>query len=243
LLSVTTAQLISAWEKGLAEHPVDRALTLLAVAHPSMSREELALLSIGERDAGLLALREALFGNSLNSVAQCPKCGVQLEFSIPLKQLHREEAATASRCFELTADDLHLRFRAPNSNDLSLATKCADVASARRLLSNRCVVEAKRAGEDVSAAEIPEEVIGKLSTAIASADAGCDHVIQLSCEECSHHWQLVIDIPSYLWEEINRLAKRLLQQVHILAWAYGWREADILSMSSARREFYLELVS
>jgi hypothetical protein len=38
------------------------------------------------------------------------------------------------------------------------------------------------------------------------------------------------------------LAKAYLNEVHMLAWAYGWREADILAMSSARRQFYLERV-
>jgi hypothetical protein len=33
-----------------------------------------------------------------------------------------------------------------------------------------------------------------------------------------------------------------LREVHTLAWAYGWREADILAMSPARRQFYIELV-
>ena len=36
-------------------------------------------------------------------------------------------------------------------------------------------------------------------------------------------------------------ALRLLGHVHALARAYGWREADILAMSPARRQVYLDL--
>jgi hypothetical protein len=34
----------------------------------------------------------------------------------------------------------------------------------------------------------------------------------------------------------------LLTEVHRLAQAYGWREAEILALSEARRHAYLELV-
>jgi hypothetical protein len=33
-----------------------------------------------------------------------------------------------------------------------------------------------------------------------------------------------------------------MREVHRLARVYGWREADILSMSASRRQFYLEMV-
>ena len=43
-------------------------------------------------------------------------------------------------------------------------------------------------------------------------------------------------------EQISaREATRLLGEVHTLARAYHWREAEILAMSSRRRQAYLEL--
>jgi hypothetical protein len=45
-----------------------------------------------------------------------------------------------------------------------------------------------------------------------------------------------------LWAEIEVRAKRLLLEVHLLATAYGWSEAEILSLNAQRREFYLEMV-
>jgi len=54
---------------------------------------------------------------------------------------------------------------------------------------------------------------------------------------------VMFDIVSFFWSEICVQAKRLLREVHILARAYGWREADILSMSAARRQLYLEMVT
>jgi len=66
--------------------------------------------------------------------------------------------------------------------------------------------------------------------------------LELSCPVCRQNWRLSFDIGAFLWAEINSLAKRLLREVHTLARAYGWREADILSMSATRRQAYIELV-
>jgi hypothetical protein len=35
----------------------------------------------------------------------------------------------------------------------------------------------------------------------------------------------------------------MLRDVHALATAYGWREADIVAMSPWRRQVYLDMVS
>jgi hypothetical protein len=51
-----------------------------------------------------------------------------------------------------------------------------------------------------------------------------------------------LDIASYLWSEIHAWAGRMLRDVHALAAAYGWREADILAMSPWRRQAYLEMI-
>ena len=52
---------------GQDQHPLDRALTLLA-ACPELTRDELAALSVGQRGglARLLTLRERTFGPALS---------------------------------------------------------------------------------------------------------------------------------------------------------------------------------
>ena len=54
--------------------------------------------------------------------------------------------------------------------------------------------------------------------------------------------QVALDPTEFLWEETRHAARRLLADVHELAWAYGWRESDIIGMSPARRAAYLGLV-
>ena len=48
---------------------------------------------------------------------------------------------------------------------------------------------------------------------------------------------------SYLWHEVDAWALRLLRDVHRLARAYSWREADILALSPSRRQCYLDLLN
>ena len=75
------ATLIRIWEVGQRLHPVDQALIILAAAFPQMSRDELAALPIGQRDAHLLTVHEESFGPQLAGLAECPQCQEQLEFS------------------------------------------------------------------------------------------------------------------------------------------------------------------
>ena len=65
----------------------------------------------------------------------------------------------------------------------------------------------------------------------------------LTCQGCGHEWAAVFDIVTFFWAELVAQAKRLLREVHQLARAYGWRESEILAMSSQRRHTYLELVN
>jgi hypothetical protein len=66
--------------------------------------------------------------------------------------------------------------------------------------------------------------------------------LQLTCPACEHQWGELFDIASYLWTELKDHAIRLLHDTHTLARAYGWSEAEILSMTSRRRQVYLDLV-
>src|SRR6185369_6602513 len=148
------AQLVGVWERGVGQSSLDRALTMLADAHPEMTRAELAALSVGERDARLLALRERLFGDALRSFAECPRCSSGLEFSLDVRELrNRELTATDAWSAELIAGDIRLRLRPLDSADLKAAAECPDVDGARRILLERSVVEAKQNGASITAAD------------------------------------------------------------------------------------------
>ena len=241
--ALSSSQLVTLWERGLGQHAVDKALTLLSAAYPDMTRDELAALSVGQRDARLLAIHESLFGPSLKSVADCPRCAAPLEFAIDVRELQPDvNAIPPAQSSELVAGDARLRCRPLTSEDLAMVTSCPNVSMARRVLIGRCVLESQRAGIHVSVEELPEEIIEALANHLGAIDCQADTMLELHCVACSHRWQLMLDIVSFLWAEVNVLTKRLLREVHMLAWAYGWREAYILEMSAAKRQFYLDMV-
>ncbi|MGH8523199.1 MAG: phage baseplate protein, partial [Gammaproteobacteria bacterium] len=75
------------------------------------------------------------------------------------------------------------------------------------------------------------------------ADPQSNLQISLTCPACGHCWEALFDIVFFLWAEINHWAERTLRAVHLLARAYGWREADVLAMSPTRRQMYLGMAS
>jgi hypothetical protein len=81
-----------------------------------------------------------------------------------------------------------------------------------------------------------------ITTLISQADPHVEIWLALNCPVCDHRWKITLDITSYLWAEIDRWARRLLSQVHIIASNYGWGESDILALSPLRRQNYLDLI-
>ena len=239
MLALNATNLLTAWEQGIAQHPLQRAVTLLALAWPEKTTDEWAGVSIGERDRGLLQLRETLFGAKFEAIASCPKCSERLELTFSTQDLLARGATTASEPLRLTSGGYEVDYRVPTTDDLLAVA--GNPGQARELLMERCV-EARNDGVAVSASALPDEVVRLLGQKMADADPQAEVQILLTCPACSHHWPTVFDILSYLWGEIEDWAQRLLQDVHSLASAYGWSERDILSMSATRRRLYLEMV-
>jgi hypothetical protein len=112
-------ELLAAWERGLRESPVERALTLLACASPESTREILAHLSIGERDRRLLTIREWTFGTRLVCAATCPECEERIESTFDVRQIRLSETeAAVSPNHETRIETYTFKFRLPNSMDL-----------------------------------------------------------------------------------------------------------------------------
>ncbi len=245
-------ELLAVWERGLSQTPVERALALLGAACASETPEQLARLSVGERDARLLTLREWTFGRGMTSLANCPGCGEQLELNLDATDLRArpktEDEMTAAAPLtplRLAAVGYEVSFRLPNSLDLNAVAAGAppEVGDASMKLLDRCLVEARRGDERINAAQLPREVAEAIAKRMAEADPQAEVELALTCPACGESWQAPFDIESFFWGEIGAWARRILGEVHVLASSYGWRESDILNMSAWRRQFYLDLIS
>jgi hypothetical protein len=222
--------LISCWETGRRRHTLDRALLLHAVAAPAEPPDALADRPIGQRNAALIRFRRALFGDELQSCLACPACGEQLEFSLSANALL---ARAPEDVTDVSVDGV--RVRMPTTRDLASVAGEPDEASAVRKLFERLIGE--------PGAPAPSRALltaDQVTRALDDADPCIDVAIDVTCPACAHGWNAPFDIVDFLWEEIDVRARRLLDEVHVLASAYGWTEADILRLSDARRSAYLE---
>jgi hypothetical protein len=242
--ALTAAELMSVWERGLGQPSHERALTLLTTACPESSRDELAALSIGERDARLLTLREWTFGPEILGLMNCPACGNRLELSLDLAVIRIEGGeVTQTATLSLVLQDYDMRFRLPDSSDLAALASLLNAADGEKLLLKRCLLSSRHGDKDVSVEELPVEIIEAIAAQMDGADPQADVELNPQCAHCGHRWQSAFDIESFFWNEIQAWAARTMREVHTLARAYGWREADILNISPQRRRFYLEMLS
>jgi hypothetical protein len=240
---LSALELLNAWERGLSERATGRALALLAAACPDLSVDDVAALDIGERDRWLMTLREWTFGSKMESVIHCATCNERLEWSVDVADLRVANQLKLPGKFALEVDRYHVSFRLPNSRDLAAIADCDKSDDARDLLLDRCVIDSRLDGQEVSSRDLPASVMDAVVERMEEADPQSDVELDLLCPGCGHRWQALFDIESFFWTEINAWARRILAEVHVLASAYGWPETEILNLSALRRQHYLSLVA
>ncbi|WP_322486837.1 hypothetical protein [Chloroflexus sp.] len=226
-MAISAATLLDIWEAGAAQPPLARALALLAPLFPETAVAE---LPVGARHGLLLLVREWLFGAQMECVAVCPACAARLEFALATTALRALAPATVVQ--QLDVGGQQLAFRLPASADL---LGLPPGPAAIRCLIERCLIDAP--------AMLSDETLAAVATAMADADPLLDLRIELACPDCGHTWAAPFDVAGFVWQELDRWARRLLRDVHTLARAYGWRESEILALSPQRRALYLQMVN
>jgi hypothetical protein len=233
--------LLDAWERGLAQSPLDRAITLLAAICPDRSREELADASVGRRDAALLTLREWTFGTSVLCLAACPACGDQLELAFETADIRVPPDPAGDQHPTLDVEGHAVVARPPTTRDLARLSADGSIDENRRRLLEQCVLTARHGDEALAVADLPDGVVDAVAAWLGEIDPQADVQLDLRCPSCEHGWQAPFDIASFLWSELGGWAARLLREIHGLALTYGWSERDILALSPARRAIYLAM--
>jgi len=242
MIRPTATALLGAWERGVSQSAVQRALTLLSLVRTDTETDQCALLSIGRRDMQLLNLREWAFGSQMTGHAACPACALELELNFTVSEIRSISHGDVPESCNLGFGDYEVCFRLPNSADLQALADNSDAASSACRLLKRCLIRACKYGEEIEFEQLPFEVQTAISERMGEIDPLGDVQLSLKCPQCGHNWKAPFDIVSFLWTEIHAWAHRLLREVHALASAYGWRESDILALSPWRRQAYLEMI-
>jgi hypothetical protein len=209
-MSTLASGLLDAWERGYERTPIERALLLLAVAEPGEPLDRLARLSVGDRDARLLALRERAFGRRMGSRIACPSCATQLEFEFETGNV-RVGGPPAGDQWTLQHEGYEVRVRLVNSTDLaSLVIGEDPTANVRRLLA-RCVLAATRDGQPVAVDALPVTVVEHVSARLSEIDPQADVQLDAACPSCAHRWRALAE-PGHCKRQ--RRQCRLWRQYH-----------------------------
>jgi hypothetical protein len=212
------AAILSVWERGSVQQLGKRALTLLQLA--GISSAEACALPAGTRDATLLRIRLRLFGDRIEGVASCDACGEELDLTLSVAQL------LGGMPFAETT------LRVPNAGDLAAIASAGDDETGVTLLLERLRPDIEPA----------PEARAEYENALSAADPGAEVRLVSACPSCNARSEALFDAPSFLWKELQALARDMLSDVHTLARVYGWDEPTILALTPARRRFYLDAI-
>jgi hypothetical protein len=126
-------------------------------------------------------------------------------------------------------------FRLPTSRDLMQAAQGGDAALGAVRLLQVCHV-----GEHPGNWTIEE--LDEVGDQFAKADPIAEPRLALACPVCGEAQEQVFDPVTFLWSELQAIARKLFLEIHTLASAYGWTEREILGLSDLRRSLYLQMV-
>lgn len=235
--TLSPSQLLQIWEKGKSLSPIERSHTLLTMALPHLTLEQINQLSVGECHQHLLNIRTTLFGNLLECLADCPECKETLEFTLDADDWTSQ--TEAAQDFTIQIDDKTQSFRLVTLADLKQAAQEATPAKASKILIQQCLTTPENHWDTI---DLSDDTLEALAEQLKRHDPSAEWLVNLSCPACEASWQMSFNITAFLWDEIQTYVKELMQQIHCLAQAYGWSENTILKLSDQRRQYYLNQV-
>lgn len=237
--SVFAERLLLLWDRARTLSPVDCALALVHLSD-SVGPEDAAALPLGARDRLLLELRARIFGDTLTMSCECVACGAPLELNSQASALLNSSAPIAggAEAAELQFEDLRVRVRLPNSRDLAFALAQTAPESAHRALMARCIVSLQRGSAPIDCDDLEDRERTRIAEYIGELDPLAEIAFRPECPECGESFRAYLDVGQFLWAELEQKARALLDQIHVLATAYGWTEREILQLSALRRSAY-----
>jgi hypothetical protein len=237
--SFAASDILMLFDQGAGLHAIDRALLVLRHALPEADHESLARLPLGQRDRYLLEVRQRNFDDRLEAFTECPACRERLEFSLSCRVLMDDTRSEASAAQQIAIEGIQFELRCPDSTDAAAAAVSGSADKAVDAFLARCIRRADDGEFTISELTLTQRMA--IAAELAARDPAAEVLLDLSCSACGHGWQALFDINQTLWADIRARARRLLQEVDALARVYHWNESEILGMSEARRNLYLEM--
>jgi hypothetical protein len=217
---------LALWERISDEHPLDRALSILE-ALGGGPRDELARLPLDQRDRRLYAAAADLFGPRVAVSAHCPDCRAETEVGFTVAEVLALPPADPRPTVGWQGRSI--AYRPPDSRDLAAALRAG--SDGRAVLLRRLVGD-----------EAAEELLDVVEADLAARAGPEAMTLAFGCTGCGREMVEPFDILDYLWRRLVAQAHRLLRDIHIIASAYGWTTAEILSLGAARRATHVAMI-
>lgn len=211
---------------------------LLGIDGKSIDAESLWHWTVSERLQGLLAIANVSIGSTTAAVAICSNtdCRERIELELGLSGFADEEPVT--RIDWLCPDGVEIPCRLPTGQDqLSWhrLAKCEQEIDEGLLAESLIETPAR----ELLATPLSEDWIESLGTALNAADPLTALNLDVSCPFCDQALRVDVDLEQLLLEGLRLQQRRLIEQVHRLAFSYHWSEIDIAALPEWRRERYL----
>lgn len=172
--------------------------------------------------AGLLALA-AGDGEAVEAVVTCSGCSASVEVDLPV---HALLAGTAPKAGAGAGPE---GVAVPVVDDVVAAA--LDPARAEARLAAACGLDRLDAAERARALAALDEAHPLLAPSVA-----------LSCPTCGADVDAAVDAVALAWAAVDERARACLDDVTVLARAFGWSEAEVLAVPAARRSTYRQLL-
>ncbi len=208
------------FEDGLG--PVSRLLALARALGEDAERLEDA--SVAEWERWLLDTRRTAIGGKIEAVAACPHCATKVRFAFGIDELPLPEKAPETA---LTVRDLADLERSALTGEAALAFLGA---------------RAEGIEEAVALRRLSSEARDCMLAALEAGSAGLGLDLAAECAACGGEIVLPFDVAAFLDDELRARARRLLDDIHVIASAYHWSEDAILALPRQRRLAYLERI-
>jgi hypothetical protein len=236
-------RLLSAWDQGQESASfAGRVRALLALTD---AEDGFATLPVGAANLRLLNVQRELFGAQLFAVVDCPVCTGRMELAFSVSSVTEVMPSELPEIMSVETTGERARFRLPTWADLIAALNESGGHASDRLL-HCCLLEIERENghpAGATGAGLSDALVGAVAAAMEEADPLAEIRLRVVCPDCNDAFEARLDPPDFLWAEVDAGARGLLDDVHTLANAYGWREVDILALSPTRRRAYLDIVA
>lgn len=231
-----TNSILNVWDYCVGKNQTFKGVALASLVFNEADHSDVLNWSIEKRDVALFHVRKKFFGNQFNNISHCPKCAETVEWDFYFHQMEIPSLKGTPDNVEISVDvtDYNLMVRLPNSDDLFVNNEI-------QIIQN-CILNLNEYKALSRNQKIPDVLINQINDRFNESCQASNITYNLNCVACKHEWQVVFDIVSYLWKEIDQWAKGFLDQIGLLAKTFGWSESEIINMSENRRNHYLNLI-